>query len=66
MGRKTSRDGKTPEQRLAGVSLQFVKSTRFNSTPITLLLDRDWKIVWSHIGILDSNDTQQAVRLAGF
>jgi hypothetical protein len=59
-------DGTTSEQRLAGVSLQFVNSTHFTSTPITLLLDRDWKIVWSRVGTLDSNDSQQALHLAGF
>ncbi|HEY6350579.1 MAG TPA: hypothetical protein VI636_14325 [Candidatus Angelobacter sp.] len=59
-------DGATPEQKLAGVSLQFIKSTHFTSTPITLLLDRDWKIVWSHIGVVESGDAQHALRLAGF
>lgn len=59
-------DSGTPEQKLAGVSLQFIKSTRFNSTPITLLLDRDWKIVWSHIGVIESGDSQEALRLTGF
>lgn len=59
-------DGTTPEQKLAGVSLQFINSTHFTSTPITLLLDRDWRIVWSHIGVVESEDSQQALRLAGF
>jgi hypothetical protein len=59
-------DGITPEQRLAGVTLQFMESTRFNSTPITLLVDRDWKIVWSHVGVLDNSDYQQALSAAGF
>lgn len=59
-------DGTTPEERLTGVSLPFVRSTHFTSTPITLLLDRDWTIVWSHIGVVESEDSQQALRLAGF
>jgi hypothetical protein len=59
-------DGITPEQKLAGVSLQFMESTHFNSTPITLLVDRDWKIVWSHVGVLDNNDYEQALSAAGF
>jgi len=58
-------DGATPEQRLTAVSLQFMKSTRFNSTPITLLVDRDWRIMWSHVGVLDNDDYQQAMRVAG-
>jgi hypothetical protein len=57
-------DGKTTEQRLAGVSMKFVRSTSFHSTPITLLLDRDWKIVWSHVGTVDGDDVQQALRAA--
>lgn len=57
---------KAPEYRLDGVSLQFAKSVQFTSTPITLLLDHDWKIVWSHIGILDGNDSQEALRSVGF
>ena len=59
-------EGATPEQKMAAVSLQFIKSTRFTSTPITLLLDRDWKIVWSHIGVVESGDSQEALRLAEF
>jgi hypothetical protein len=59
-------NGQAPEYRLDGVSLQFAKSVQFTSTPITLLLDHDWKIVWSHIGILDGNDSQEALRSAGF
>lgn len=59
-------DEKTPEQKLAGVSLQFMKSTEFNSTPITLLVDRDWGIVWSHVGVVEKEDSQEAVRQAGF
>ncbi|MFI5106648.1 MAG: hypothetical protein ACHP79_17130 [Terriglobales bacterium] len=59
-------DGATPEQRLAGVSLQFMKSTRFTSTPIMLLVDRDWRILWSHVGVLENRDYQQAMRAAGF
>lgn len=54
-------DEKTPKQKLAGVSLQFMKSTDFNSTPITLLVDHDWRIVWSHVGVLDDDDRQQAL-----
>jgi len=59
-------DGVIPEQRLAAVSLQFMESTRFGSTPITLLADRDWKIIWSRVGVLDEEDYRQAVRIAGF
>jgi hypothetical protein len=58
--------GNTPEQQLAGVSLQFARSTRFRSTPITLLLDHDWRIVWSHVGTVENYDFQQALRAAGF
>ena len=54
-------DEKTPKQKLAGVSLQFMKSTGFNSTPITLLVNRDWRIVWSHLGVLEEDDRQQAL-----
>jgi hypothetical protein len=43
-----------------------MESTHFNSTPITLLVDRDWKIVWSHVGVLDNNDYEQALSAAGF
>jgi hypothetical protein len=59
-------DGTTPEQPLAGVSLQFMKSTRFNSTPVTVLVDRDWRILWSHVGVLDGNDYERALSMAGF
>jgi len=59
-------DGKIPEQRIAGVSLQFAKSARFTSTPITLLTNRDWRIVWSHIGVLGDDEYRQAVRMARF
>jgi len=59
-------DGPARESRLDGVSLEFARSVQFTSTPITLLLDHDWKIVWSHIGILDSNDSDQAQHAAGF
>ncbi len=54
-------DEKTPKQKLAGVSLQFMKDTDFNSTPITLLVDHDWRIVWSHVGVLEEDDRQQAL-----
>jgi hypothetical protein len=59
-------DEKTPEQKLAAVSLQFMKSTEFNSTPITLLVDREWRIVWSHVGVVEEEDSREAVRQAGF
>lgn len=59
-------DSTTPEQKLAGVSLPFIRSTRFSSTPITLLLDRDWRIVWSHIGVVETGDSHEALRRAGF
>lgn len=59
-------DGTTPEKKLAGVSVPFIKSTRFDSTPITLLLDRDWQVVWAHIGVVESGDAHEALRLAGF
>lgn len=59
-------DGTTLEQKLAGVSLPFIKSTQFNSTPITLLLDRNWKVVWAHIGVVETNDSHEALRRAGF
>jgi len=39
-----------------------MKSTDFNSTPITLLVDRDWRIVWSPVGVLEKDDHQQALR----
>jgi hypothetical protein len=55
-------NGTTPEQKLAGVSAQFIRSTRFNSTPITLLLDRDWKVVWAHIGVVELRDSQEALK----
>lgn len=54
-------DEKIPERRLAGVSPQFVSSTRFNSTPITLLVDHNWRIVWSHVGVVEQSDSQQAL-----
>jgi hypothetical protein len=56
----------TPEHRLAGVSLQFMQSTHFTSTPITVLVDRDWRILWSHVGVLEHEDYQQAMRAAEF
>lgn len=59
-------DATTPEEKLAGVSLQFIRSTRFSSTPITLLLDSDWKVVWSHIGVVENDDLHEALRRAGF
>jgi hypothetical protein len=55
-------DEKTPRQKLAGVSLQFMKNTGFNSTPITLLVDRDYRIVWSHVGVVEQDDGQQALQ----
>jgi hypothetical protein len=58
-------DGATPEQKLAGVSLQFVQSTHFNSTPITLLVDREWRVLWSHVGVLDSGDAREALKTIG-
>lgn len=57
-------DGTIPEHKLAGVSLQFMSSTRFYSTPITLLLDRDWKVVWSHVGVVENDDAQQALEMS--
>lgn len=54
-------DEKTPKHKLAGVSLEFMKSTSFNGTPITLLVGRDWRIVWSRVGVLDEEDRQQAL-----
>src|SRR5581483_705328 len=50
----------TPEQKMAGVSAQFIRSTGFNSTPTTLLLDRDWKVVWAHKGVVEPRDSQRA------
>jgi hypothetical protein len=38
-----------------------MKDTDFNSTPITLLVDRDWRIVWSHVGVLEEDDRRQAL-----
>lgn len=55
-------DEKIPERRLAGVSPQFMRSTRFNSTPITLLVDHDWRIVWSHVGVVEESDARQALQ----
>lgn len=55
-------DEKIPERRLAGVSPQFMRSTRFNSTPITLLVDHDWRIVWSHVGVVEEGDARQALQ----
>jgi len=55
-------DNKTPEFRLAGVSTEFMRSTSFSSTPITLLVDHDWRIVWSHIGVVEQSDSQQALQ----
>jgi hypothetical protein len=58
-------NNKIPERRLAGVSTQFIRSTSFNSTPITLLVDRNWRIVWSHVGVVEQGDSQQALQ-AGY
>ena len=55
-------DDKIPEHRLAGVSSQFMKSTSFHSTPITLLVDHNWRIVWSHVGVVEQSDSQQALQ----
>lgn len=55
-------DEKTPRKKMAGVSSQFMKSTGFTSTPATLLVDRDWRIVWSHIGVVEDDDRQQALQ----
>lgn len=58
-------DEKIPERRLAGVSPQFMRSTRFNSTPITLLVDHEWRIVWSHVGVVEESDARQALQASG-
>ena len=55
-------DEKNPERRLAGVSPEFMRSTKFNSTPTTLLVDRNWRIVWSHIGVVEQSDSQEALQ----
>lgn len=55
-------DNKIPERRLAGVSPQFMRSTGFNSTPITLLVDNNWRIVWSHVGVVEQSDSQEALQ----
>lgn len=59
-------NGAAQEYRLDAVSFQFARSVQFTSTPATLVLDHDWRIVWSHVGVLDGNDVGQAVSSAGF
>lgn len=55
-------ENNVPERRLAGVSPQFMRSTSFNSTPITVLTDQNWRIVWSHVGVVEQSDSQDALQ----
>jgi hypothetical protein len=56
----------TPNRRsFAIVPAYFIKKLDLRATPTTIVLDRNWKIVWSNLGILKSGDTEKALSSLG-
>lgn len=56
----------TPNERaLAVVPAAFTKKIDLLATPTTIVLDKNWKIVWANLGVLKSSDTEKALSSLG-
>jgi hypothetical protein len=45
------------------VSASAARNFELYATPTTLVLDHDWKVLWSNLGILEKGDTEKALSL---
>lgn len=50
---------------LVAVPAVFAQKIDLTATPTTVVLDREWNIVWSHVGLLGANDAGTAVAALG-
>jgi len=50
---------------LVAVPAMFAQKIDLTATPTTVVLDREWNIVWSHVGLLSANDAGEAVATLG-
>ncbi|MBZ5508840.1 MAG: hypothetical protein LAO78_25550 [Acidobacteriia bacterium] len=52
-------------QFLVAVPASFAKRIDLFATPTTVVLDRNWNIVWSRVGMLDTSDIKEATAALG-
>lgn len=50
---------------LVAVPAAFAQKINLTATPTTVVLDREWNIVWSRAGLLEANDAGEAVVALG-
>jgi hypothetical protein len=42
------------------VPAAFARKIDLFATPTTVVLDRNWNVIWSRVGMLDPNDIKEA------
>lgn len=47
-------------QILVAVPAAFARKIDLFATPTTVVLDRNWNVIWSRVGVLDPNDIEEA------
>lgn len=55
-------DPKPDIYRMHEVNASFIAASRFKYLPTTLIADRNWRVLWSHVGTLNDSDLDTAIR----
>jgi len=50
-----------PTREMVAVDLRFVAASKFNLTPTTVVVDRNWRVLWSTVGAFDEGSAREAL-----